>query len=178
MNLININAAEGNNSRVKVRNSNDDIRRQPPHCDSDLQQDERIASGKQDSKLPKTPKPVSGHQFLRSQLQNVGSSLQRLKCSRLLIGVAIRTFQRRRERRFDGRQLTVSLAMLLWAALPMSAAIGRWTQSSRRKDDISFYTSNGISVHFSFICKVPPLESLTLNNFLTEKVPHSNNKLL
>jgi hypothetical protein len=129
--LININAAVGNNSRVKVCNSNDDdIRRQPPHSDGNLLQDERISFGRQNNKLPKTSQPVSGHQFLRSQLQNFGSSLQRLKCSRMLIADASSAFQRRRERRFDGRHLTVSLAVLLWAALPVSAAIGRWTQSS------------------------------------------------
>jgi hypothetical protein len=140
MNLININAAVGNNnSRVKVCNSNDDIRRQPPHCDSNLLQDERIASGRQDSKLPKTP--VSGHQFLRSQLHKLGSSFQ---CSCWLIAVAGSAFQRRRERRPDVRQLIVSLAVLLCAALPVSAAIGRRTQSSRREDDISFYTSKRI----------------------------------
>ncbi len=135
MNLIKINAAEGNNSRVKMYSSYDDIR----HSDSNLLQDERIASGRQDSKLPKTP--VTGPQFLCCQLQNVESSLQRLKCSRMRIAVASSAFQRRRERRSDGRYLTASLAVLLWAALlPVSAAIGRWTQTSHREDDISFYT--------------------------------------
>jgi hypothetical protein len=138
MNLININDAEGNNSHVKVCNSNDDIRRQPPHSDSNLLQDERIASGRQDSKLPKTPFPVSGHQFLRSQFQKVGASFQ--WCSCRLIAVAGSAFQRRLERRFDVRHLTVSVTVLLWAALPVSAAIGRWTLSSRREDDIYFYT--------------------------------------
>jgi hypothetical protein len=141
MNLININAAVGNNSRVKVCHSNDDIRRQhPPHSDSNLLQDERDASERQDSKLPKTSHPVSGHQFLSSQFHKVGSSFQRLKCSWWLIAVASITFQWRRERRPDGRQLSVGLAVLLWTALPVSAAIGRRTQSSHREDDISLFT--------------------------------------
>jgi hypothetical protein len=132
MNLININAAVGNNSRVKVCHSNNDIRRQPPHCDRNLLQDERIAAGRQDSKLPKTSSTVSG------QLKSVGSFFHRLKCSRLRIAVASGAFQRRRESRFDGRQLTVGLVVLLWTALPVSAAIGRWPQSSHEKCIVNF----------------------------------------
>jgi hypothetical protein len=136
MNLININAAGGNNSRVKVCNSNDDdIRRQQPPRDSNLLQDERIASVRQNNKLPKTPKPVVGQQFYRSLLHKVDSSFQ---CSCRLIAVASSAFQRRRERRFNAKHFTVSLAVLLWAALPVSTAIGRWTQSSHEKCIVNF----------------------------------------
>jgi hypothetical protein len=139
MNLININEAVGSNSRVKVCNSNDDIRWQPPHCGSNLLQDERIASGMQDSKLPKTP--VSGHRFLRRQLHKVGSSFQWWSC--WLVAVTRSAFQRRSERRFDAKHFTVSLAVLLWAALPVSAAIGRWTQSSLGKTKFLFALLRG-----------------------------------